>query len=143
MQTRETRFGHVLALEPGEDLIESLRQFAGQHDVPGGFLTGLGSVDRLDLGYFDPDRQEYLHHDIAEPLEVASLTGSLAWLGDEAQVHVHGLFGRRDGSALGGHVFRAVCSVTMEIAVFTMQSRLERGAVDYTHLQLLRPEASR
>ena len=137
MRNQKTSFGHVLALEPGDELIRSLIAFARHEDVDAAVLTGLGAVRGVELGFYHLDRQEYERRRFDEPLEVCALVGNLALLDGEPFPHVHGVFGRPDGSTVGGHVFEAVCSVTLELAVHTSAAPLLRGPVDYCNLKLL------
>jgi predicted DNA-binding protein with PD1-like motif len=141
VRTQRTSFGYVLALEPGDELIRSLIAFGRSEDVDGAALTGIGSVRGVELGFYHLDRQEYGRIRFDEPLEVCALAGNLALLDGEPFPHVHGVFGRPDGSTLGGHVFEAVCSVTLEVVVHTAAAPLVRGPVDYCNLMLLQLES--
>jgi predicted DNA-binding protein with PD1-like motif len=137
---QETSFGHVLALEPGDELIRSLIEFARHREVDAAVLAGLGSVKGTELGFYHLARQEYERHRFDEPLEACSLTGNIALLDGEPFPHVHGVFSRPDCTTIGGHVFEAVCAVTLEIAVYRTEGALVRGPVDYCNLKLLRLE---
>lgn len=143
MQKKQTESGYILVLDRGDELIATLRSFASQCNVDTAFLRGLGAVDQLELGYFRPEKQRYERRRFDEELEVLTITGSISLLDDEPKPHVHGIFGRSDFSTLGGHVFEAVCSVTLEIEVLTTTETIRRGAVDYSDLQLMRPEGGR
>ncbi len=143
MQTRATDFGHVVVLEPGDELLDSLKRFAGESGTQTAFLGGIGAVDSLELGYFHPSKGEYAHRVLDEQLEVLTITGNLSLKDGKPHPHVHGIFGRSDFSTIGGHVFRAVCSVTLEIAVTTTSEPIVRAPVDYVDLELMQPEASR
>lgn len=143
MQTKETDFGHVVVLEPGDELIDSLKRFATQCNVDTAFLSGIGAVDRVELGYFHPSSQEYARTRLEEELEVLTVTGSITLLDGEPKPHVHGIFGRSDFSTVGGHVFEAVCSVTLELQLAVTGTPIRRGPVEYSTLDLMQPEASR
>lgn len=138
MHHRETPFGHILVLERGEELIRSLIEFARHHEVEGAALYGIGAVDRVELGYYRLAAQDYDRRTFREELEVCPLVGNLALVDGEPWPHVHGTFGRADFTTVGGHVFGAVCSITIEIAVYALPAPLERGPVDFCNLQLLR-----
>jgi len=137
---QETSFGYVLALEPGDELIRSLIEFARHRDVDAAAIMGLGAVRGVELGFYHLAREDYERHRFDEPLEACSLTGNIALLDGEPFPHVHGVFGRPDGTTLGGHVFEAVCAITLEIAVYTTEGALVRGPVDYCNLKLLQLE---
>ena len=72
-----------------------------------------------ELGFYDVIRCEYERRRFTEPLEACSILGNLGLVDGEPFPHVHGTFGRADFSTIGGHVFEAVCSVTMELTVHT------------------------
>lgn len=140
MHTQETSFGYVLALEPGDELIRSLIEFARHRDVDAAIISGLGAVRAVELGFYHLAQQDYERRRFDEPLEACSLTGNIALLDGEPFPHVHGVFSRPDCTTVGGHVFEAVCAVTLEIAVYTMAGTLVRGPVDYCNLKLLKLE---
>ncbi len=142
MQKKQTELGYILVLEPGDELIATLRSFATQCNVDTAFLRGLGAVDHLVLGYFRPAIQEYERRRFDEELEVLTITGSISLLDEEPKPHVHGIFGRADFSTIGGHVFEAVCSVTLEIEVIASAAVIRRGPVEYSDLELMRPEGT-
>jgi predicted DNA-binding protein with PD1-like motif len=57
--------------------------------------------------------------------------------GDEVKVHAHVVLGRRDGSAVGGHLLRATVFPTLEIFIADMGARLTREKDPATGLMLL------
>lgn len=143
MQYQDTPFGFVVVLEPGDELIRSLIRFARQQDVDAGSLFGIGAVRGLELGFYDPLRCEYDRQRFDEPVEACSITGNLGLVDGEPFPHVHGIFGRSDFSTLGGHVFQAVCSVTMELTVHTAPVPWERREVDFCNSRMMQLGAQR
>ncbi len=141
MQHRETPFGHVLVLDRGEELIRSLIEFARHHEVESAALYGIGAVDRLELGFYQLAEQDYERRIFVESLEACALVGNLSLLDGEPIPHIHGTFGRADFSTVGGHVFEAVCSITLEISVHVVPQPLHRGPVDFCNLPLLKLES--
>lgn len=139
MHCHETSFGYLLALAPGDELIASLIGFARHHDVDGAVLQGLGSVRRLELGHYDPDRGAYDRQIIHDVLEVCGITGNIALLDGEPYAHVHGTFSRADATVIGGHVFSAICAAALEVAVHTASVPLVRGAVESGEIKRLIP----
>lgn len=130
--------GEILVrLLPGEEIHESLRALARQERLPGATLTGLGAVGEITLAFYDLARRAYLPTELREDLEIVSLTGNLAWAGDEPMAHLHAVVSRPDGSTLGGHVMRGVVSVTLEIAVRVLADRAERRFEEAAGLRLL------
>jgi predicted DNA-binding protein with PD1-like motif len=81
-------------------------------------VTAIGALNRAKLVFFDWDAKEYRPIPIDEQLEVASLVGDIA-IGPDSQpsVHVHAVLGRRDGTAVAGHLLEGHVRPTLEVIV--------------------------
>lgn len=126
---RHHHFGdgrYALRLDPGEELIASLAAFAQAEEIEAGYVTGLGSVERVTLGFFDIETSEYVRRRFDEPLEVAQLTGTFSREGDKPFVHVHAVVAPRELLAYGGHVHSATVGLVMELFVTRLPGRLDR-----------------
>jgi predicted DNA-binding protein with PD1-like motif len=121
---------YVVRLGPGEDLLASLESLAEDEDIDAGYVIGIGSVDRITLGYLDRETNEYLRRRFDEALEVAQLTGSFSREGDDRFVHVHAVVAPRELLAYGGHVHEATVGAVMELFVTTLPDRLDRLPVE-------------
>jgi predicted DNA-binding protein with PD1-like motif len=61
----------------------------------------------LVLMYFDWEKKDYLSLPVGEQVEVASLIGDVAQAPSGAPaVHIHLVVGKRDGTAMAGHLGR-------------------------------------
>jgi len=108
----------VLIFESGDELMDRLDGFAAQEGLSGAQFTAIGAFRDVTLGYFDWERKEYLERRIAEQVEVASLTGDVALGPDGAPaIHIHCVLGRRDCSALAGHLLKATIRPTLELVL--------------------------
>jgi predicted DNA-binding protein with PD1-like motif len=108
----------LVVLEPGDELHESVLAAAAEHRIEGGGISGIGAVDELELGFFCLPDNVYTRRVIHDELEVVSLNGNLATKDGKPFLHAHGVFTGRDFAAVGGHVFRARVSITLEILIF-------------------------
>ncbi len=77
------------------------------------------------LKYFDWETKEYVDNAVDEQVEVASLIGDVAEADAEPSVHIHLVIGRRDGTAMAGHLGEAHVRPTLELVLteFTRASR--------------------
>jgi len=108
----------ALIFETGDELMDQLDRFAAQEGLSGAQFTAIGAFRDVTLGYFDWERKEYLERRFAEQVEVASLTGDVARGPDGAPaIHVHCVLGRRDCSALAGHLLKATVRPTLELVL--------------------------
>lgn len=140
MQQRKTPFGHLVVLDPGDELMASLEHLASEHRIGAASVTGLGAVRGAVIGAYSLEKQDYIRQAWDEQLEVCSLTGTLSWIDDEPFAHVHGVFGRPDSSTIGGHIFETVCSVTLEISIHTAPEKVTRHPVSHCSLDLMKLE---
>lgn len=122
-----TDFGYILVLEPGDEIVRCLIQFAREYEVESAILSGVGSICEVELGSGGGREREHRRTRLAEPLETCSLTGALTLVDGEPFPHLHGRFARRDASVLGGHVYQAVCATTLELALQVAGSRFARA----------------
>lgn len=126
MQAQKTPFGFMVVLDPGDELIRSLTTLARQEDIDGAAITGAGRVRELELGVYDPLAADYHRKCFQDHFEMCSLSGTLALLDGEPFPQLHGVFSRSDFSIVGGQIFEAVCSESIEVAVYTMVTPLVR-----------------
>lgn len=129
--------GIIARLAVGEELLSSLKTLARQEALPSASLTGLGAVNDITLAIYDPAARVYRETRFTEDLELATLTGNIAWLGDEPVVHAHGVVSRADCTTVAGHIMRAVASVTIEVMLQVYAERIARRPDDETGLNLL------
>ena len=122
---------YVLRLDPGEEVMTSLRHFAAEEKVVAGLIMGLGSTSHVTLGFLDPETNEYVKRKFDEHMEVGNLTGTVSVAADDGRpfVHLHGVFGPRELIAYTGHVHEARVGAVMEIFINTYTERLERLSV--------------
>lgn len=77
--------------------------------------------------------------EVAEQVEVASMLGDIGLDDDGAPaLHVHLVLGRRDGSALAGHLCEATMRPTLEVVITETPEHLHRRKDPATGLNLIR-----
>ncbi len=130
--------GFLLVLDDGDEVPKALIAFAKANGITGASLHGIGAFSRATIAYWNPRTKEYEEIAIDEQVEVLSIGGSLATAGDEIKVHAHVTLGKRDGTAVGGHLLRATVFPTLEVFVHDAGTRLVREKDEATGLMLLR-----
>jgi len=124
--------GRILVrLHRGEEVIDSLHRLAREHSVQHAVVIGIGALENLELGYRNPDRDDYDRRSFSGSHELLSLQGNLAWADGEPFLHAHVVLGAPDFSLIGGHLFRGTVSATAEIFLlpgdFPLQRRWEES----------------
>ena len=126
MEFQRTRYGYVLRIDPGEELIASLSGFASQHGVRSGMISGLGAVGETELGFFVRETGTYVRRTFSGEHEIGSLTGNFSELDGQPFPHCHIMIAGDDFVAHTGHLFRGVVTVTCEVQVITDSGVLKR-----------------
>lgn len=117
--------------------MEGLTAFAGDHGIRAARLQGIGAFTDAVIGFYDIERREYDRISVSEETEVLSLLGNLTVMDEGPRVHAHVTLGRRDGSALGGHLFEGRAGATLEIFVLEVPGELRRLPDQATGLPLI------
>jgi uncharacterized protein len=127
----------LIRFERGEESVEGLTSFAREHGLRGARVQGIGAFSEAVLGYFDAERREYDRFPVAGDTEVLAFLGNLSVMEDGPRLHAHVTLSRRDGSALGGHLFEGRAGATLEIFVMEVPGELRRSPDEKTGLPLL------
>lgn len=117
MTFRTTDFGYILTLEPGDELVRSLIQFARDHEVDAALVTAIGSVTELELGTGGGRDRDHRRRTFDEALEACTVSGVVTLVDGEPFPHLHGTFSRDDHSVIGGHVYEAVAGAGMDVVL--------------------------
>ena len=128
---------HVLALEIGEEVVESILRYSEQSKIHAASIQAIGAIRNFELGYYVLDLKQYLRKNVDEIAELISCSGNLAMKDGKPFVHVHVSAGLRDFSVIGGHLFSAIVAVTAEVILKPMPNVMNRSFNDETGLYLL------
>ena len=132
----------VVVLEPGEEVMQALLEFAAGHEVTAASFVALGAFESATLGYFDWQRKEYLPIPVREQSEVVTLVGDIARGDDGApSLHAHTVLGGRDASTRGGHLIQGRVRPTLEITVTETPAKLRRVQRKEFGIALIEPDA--
>jgi len=132
----------ALVLETGEEAMDCLRRFAHQERLTAAQFSGIGAFSDTVLKYFDWEQKKYLDNPVKEQVEVASMIGDIALApSGEPALHVHIVLGKRDGTALAGHLGEAHVRPTLEVVLTESPNYLRKVKDPQSGLALIRPSA--
>jgi uncharacterized protein len=122
---QKTPTGYLMVLREGADVLQSLEQLAIAENIPSAGFTGMGFV-HAEFGFFNFDTKEYDPKSFRN-VELASLTGSIAWQNGKPSLHTHGVITGKDFAAFGGHVLKlSVSTGSVELHITRYDKRLTR-----------------
>jgi uncharacterized protein len=127
----------LLVMDRADEAVEELRAFARQQRVTGASLTAIGAARSATVAYFDPEIADYRGSRFDEQMEICSVVGDIATKNGEPVLHAHAVFGRRDASAIGGHLQRVEVFPTMEIVLTETPAHLRKRVDPDTGLALI------
>jgi len=117
----------VLVFDPGDEVVSAMLAFAKDKGIQSARISAIGGFREVTLGFFDLDKKEYVERKLLEQVEVMSLIGNFAQTPEgESKLHAHVVVGRRDYTAHGGHLMRAIVNPTLEVMVTDSPAPLAR-----------------
>lgn len=142
MQVKPMGKNYLVRLDPGEEAVQHLTHIADQYRIGFASLYGVGTFERVTLGYYDLAAKVYQNEVFEEPVEVLSLAGNIA-TGAKGQqiVHAHVTVGRSDFTTRGGHLLEGTVGPTLEVVIDTGPATIRRRYDPDTGLQLWDLEA--
>jgi len=126
MKSRKLNSGTVLVFETGDEVVSTLNKFAKDHRISAAHFTAIGAFSDAGIGYFDLQKKDYLKNQVNEQVEVVSLIGDIALDKNEPKVHAHVVVGKKNGSAMGGHLLEAHVRPTLELVLQDSGEQLKR-----------------
>jgi uncharacterized protein len=106
---------HVLRLELGADVVESITEYAVANSITAAWFTYLGAVTTASLRFFDQAARVYRDFTVDRHLEVLSGIGNVSLLDGAPFVHTHAAFADETGAAFGGHLNRGCLVFSLEV----------------------------
>ncbi|WP_137388548.1 PPC domain-containing DNA-binding protein [Rhodoligotrophos defluvii] len=132
---------YALVLETGDEVMAALQEFADRERLTAAQFSAIGAFSDAVITFFDWDKKDYIPNPVGEQVEVASLNGDVAVAPDGSRaIHIHTVLGRRDGTALAGHLAEAHVRPTLEVILTENPAHLEKRYDPESGLVLIRPE---
>ena len=128
---------YAVVLDTGDEVIGELGKFVREQEVEAASLTAIGAFSRAVLGYFQWESKQYKKIPVDEQVEVLSLLGDVAVGGEGPTLHLHAVFGKADGTVVGGHLIEAHVRPTLEVILIQPPSYLCKRKDPETGLALI------
>ena len=118
--------GYLVVLRQGDTVFKQLEKIALKERIPAANFSGMGFLSHVRFGFFNSITKEFEPKEFMN-VELASLTGSIAWEAGQVSLHLHGVAGDKQMQTYGGHILSAVVGTgSLEILLVIHQQKLER-----------------
>ncbi|MGC1686245.1 MAG: PPC domain-containing DNA-binding protein [Candidatus Acidiferrales bacterium] len=129
----------ALIMETGDEIVDVLGRFAASANLAGSSFKAIGALCYVKLGWFNWQTKKYeVAVEFDEQVELLSLIGDIAVKDGEPQVHAHVTIGRRDGTAHGGHLMKAIVRPTCELILTENPEHLQKRMDPESGLALIK-----
>ena len=128
----------LVRIDRGEEIIEQVRIVAEKEHVRLASVEALGGVDDFTVGVYDTAKRQYETHRFTGAFEIVSLTGTITEKDGAFYQHLHMSAGNRQCEVFGGHLNRAVVSLTCELVMRILPGAVDRSPDPETGINILR-----
>ena len=127
----------IYNLKAGARIPDDILAIAKTEKIFTARVEAIGGVEELRLAYFNRRTKRYEERDFKEFLEVTGILGNVTLKDGKPFLHIHGTFGRRDLSALAGHVMTAKVFPLLEVVITPTKNRALRRFDDELGLNVI------
>lgn len=128
----------LLRIDRGEEIIEQVRAVAQKEQIRLASVEALGATDDFTVGVYDVAEKRYDSRTFTGPHEIISLVGTITEKDGAFYQHLHMSAGNAACEVFGGHLNRAVVSVTCEMVIRVINGAVDRAPDPQTGINLLR-----
>jgi len=118
--------GYLMVLTQGDTVLAYLERLALKEQIPSASISAFGFLSDIKFGFFNAETKKYEEKNFSN-VELAGLSGSIAWEKDKPSLHMHGVVGDRNMNSFAGHILSAVVGTgSLEIQILLQNKKLER-----------------
>lgn len=128
----------VARIDKGEEILEKVKEIALKENIKLANLNALGATNDFIVGVLNVENKQYVSNNFHGNYEIVSLTGTINTKDGEFYTHLHMSAGNDKGEVFGGHLNRAVVSVTCEMVINIIDGTVDRYFDEETGLNLFR-----
>lgn len=134
------RFNNIIVarIDKGEEILEKVKEIALKENIKLANLNALGATNDFIVGVLNVENKQYVSNNFHGNYEIVSLTGTINTKDGEFYTHLHMSAGNDKGEVFGGHLNRAVVSVTCEMVINIIDGTVDRYFDEETGLNLFR-----
>ena len=136
MEYKKIENVYVVRLDVGDEIFESLTKICKKENILSATVQGLGAVDDVTVGYYSISEEKYLNKTFNHQFEMIALNGNITKKDGEPYLHLHIALSDENFTFIGGHLNRAVISITAEIFITVLSEEVNRRINPKTKLNI-------
>lgn len=138
MDYRKSGNKYVLRLNRGEEILASITDLCRKENIKSALVSGIGATQSVEAGFYSFKKKKYCGYCFNQNMEILSLLGNITSKDNEPYLHLHIVVSNDEGEAFGGHLTKAVISVTAEIFIDTLDLDINREPDSLTGINLIK-----
>ena len=115
-----------ISLDPGDKINENLEKVAVLESIQSAWMSGIGAISDIEIGYFDPAKKDYAHRKFEGEFELISLLGNISLKEGKHFAHTHITFSDTMYRVYGGHLFDAKITAAGEFVMIPGKKNINR-----------------
>ena len=115
---------YIVSIEDKASVLGALTDFISSQKIQAGQVTGIGATNEATLRFFDPVSKKYVDKTFSEQMEISNVSGNIYEADGKPLLHLHITLGRKDYTALAGHLLDAKIRGAGEFFVYPINSKI-------------------
>ena len=116
----------LLSLDKGDYINSSIKELFIEENLDSGWISGIGAVCNIELGYYDVSLKEYLRRKFKGEHELTSLIGNVSFIDADYFIHTHVTISDMKCRSFGGHLFDAQIAAAGEFKIDLINEKIMR-----------------
>ena len=133
------RFGNtvVARMDRGEDIPSELKKIALAEQIRLAEVSALGACSEFTVGVFRPLENRFQANDFKGDYEIDAIVGTVNTMNGEFYSQLHMTASDPAGTTVGGHLTRAIVSMTCEMVIRIIDGTVDRTYSEELHINQL------
>tara|TARA_B100000427_G_C15310793_1_gene508184 strand:+ start:116 stop:556 length:441 start_codon:yes stop_codon:yes gene_type:complete len=126
MQYENVGKDYFIYIEKKEKVMDILTRFCIENRIKNGKVSGIGAVEKTEIGAFDTVKKTYIRKKIPSILELVSFEGNITLKDNQPFVHAHVVLSNHEMNTLGGHLFETTVAAVGEFFLRRFEGNVYR-----------------
>lgn len=115
-----------LRIDKGEEIIETIKTVCAKEMISTASVSGIGATDNFEVGVFNLDAKKYDAYHFNTNHEINNVCGNVTSLDGKPYIHLHITCAGKNCKIVGGHLLKAVISITGELVIDVVDAKVTR-----------------